>query len=66
MIKLYVKIMKQNGKFDTRNYSYNSEEDCLKDLDSWFNNPSYTNIGYHVGEGKEGQNKYYLNLKSVT
>lgn len=65
MIQLFVKIMKTNGLMDSKRYSYSSEEDCLKDLDSWFNNPSYTNIGYHVGEGKDGQNKYYLNLKSV-
>ena len=65
MIQLFVKITKPNGLMDSKRYSYNSEEDCLKDLDSWFNNPSYTNVGYHVGEGKDGQNKYYLNLKSV-
>lgn len=65
MIKLYVKIMKINGKIDNKNFSYYSEEECSKDIESWMNNPAYQNCGYHVGEGVNGENKYYLNLKSI-
>ena len=65
MIKLFIKITKQNGLRDTKRHTYYSENECLKDMEEHMNNPNYQTLGYHVGEGKEGENKYYLNLKKV-
>lgn len=65
MIKLHIKIV-NNGKFDYKSLNFDTEEDCVRSMEDFINNPNYQTMGYSPDNDEKRGLRYFLNLKKVS